>query len=70
MVAFNVIHVYKSLFKEILLPQFDKFQTEIQGSLTKFSVFKVSGVNLQKLQNAITASGAENMECLTIRDRV
>ena len=33
---------YMSLFKEIILQQFDAFQTKIQGSLTKLGAFNAS----------------------------
>ena len=38
----DCIKCYISLFKEIILQQFDAFQTEIQGSLTKLCAFKAS----------------------------
>ena len=38
----DCIKCYISLFKEIILPQFDAFQTEIQSFLTKLCAFKVS----------------------------
>ena len=56
----SCIKYYISLFKEIILQQFDKFQTEIQGSLTKLSAFNPS--KMAKFQ--IMAPGAENMEYL------
>ena len=38
----DCIKCYISLFTEIILQQFDPFQTEIQGSLTKLCAFKAS----------------------------
>ena len=46
------IYFYISLFTEIILQKMMEFQTEIQGSLTKLSVFKKCLiVTLQKWQN-------------------
>ena len=64
MVAFNVIYLI-SLFTEIILQQVDEFQTEIQGSHTKLSVFKVSRGHPSNVAKwPIMAPGAENMEYL------
>ena len=59
------IKCYISLFKEIILQQFDAFQTEIQGSVTKLCAFKASRDHLSKVVKLpIMSSGAENMEYL------
>ena len=56
---------YISLFKEIILQQFDGFQTEIQGSLTKMCAFKASrGHSSKVVKLPIMSPGAENMEYL------
>ena len=59
------IEWYISLFKEIILQQFDAFQTEIQGSLTKLGAFNASRGHPSKVVKLpIMSSGAENMEYL------
>ena len=53
---------YVSLFKEIILPRLDEFQTEIEGSHSKLSAFKVSRGQQSKVAKLlIMAPGAENM---------
>ena len=59
------IKCYISLFKEIILQQWDAFQTEIQGSFTKLYAFKASRGRPSKMVNLpIMSPGAENMEYL------
>ena len=59
------IKCYISLFKEIILQQFDAFQTEIQGSLTKLCAFKAfRGHSSKVVKLPIMSPGAENMEYL------
>ena len=59
------IKCYISLFKEIILQQFDAFQTETQNSLTKLCAFKASrGHPSKKVKLPIMSSGAKNMEYL------
>ena len=54
-----------ALFKEIIFQQFDAFQTEIQGSLTKLCAFKASrGHSSKVVKLPIMSTGAENMEYL------
>ena len=54
-----------SLFKDIILQQLDKFQTEIQGSLTKLSAFKAFSDRPSKVVKVpIISIGAENMKYL------
>ena len=61
----DCIKCYISLFKEINLQQFDAFQTEIQGSLTKLFAFKASrGHSSKVVKLPIMSPGAENMEYL------
>ena len=61
----DCIKCYLSLFKEIILQQFDAFQTEIEGPLTKLCAFKVSrGHSPKVIKLPIIAPGAENMEYL------
>ena len=61
----DCIKCYISLFKEIILQQFDAFQTEIQGSLTKLCAFKASrGHSSKVVKLPIMSPGAENMEHL------
>ena len=59
------IKCYILLFKEIILQQFDAFQTEIQGSLTKLCSFKASRGHPSKVVKLpIMSPGAENTEYL------
>ena len=61
----DCIKCYISLFKEIILQQFDAFQTEVQGSLTKLCAFKASrGHSSKVVKLPIMWPGAENMEYL------
>ena len=61
----DCIKCYILLFKEIILQQFDAFQTEIQGSLTKLCAFKVSrGHSSKMVKLPIMSPGAEIMEYL------
>ena len=61
----DCIKYYISLLKEIILQQFDAFQTEIQGSLTKLCAFKASrGHSSKVVKLPIMSPGAENMEYL------
>ena len=61
----DCIKCYISLFEEIILQQFDAFQTEIQGSLTKLCAFKASRGHYSKVVKLpIMSPGAENMEYL------
>ena len=61
----DCIKCYISLFKEIILQQFDAFQTEIQGSHTKLCAFKASrGHSSKVVKLPIMSPGAENMEYL------
>ena len=61
----DCIQCYISLFKEIILQQFDAFQTEIQDSLTKLCAFKASrGHSSKVVKIPIMSPGAENMEYL------
>ena len=63
----DCIKCYISLFKEITLQQFDAFQTEIQGSLTKLCAFRVSrGHSSKVVKLPIMSPGAEDMEYLNI----
>ena len=61
----DCIKCCRSLFKEIILQQFDAFQTEIQGSLTKLCAFKASrGHSSKVVKLPVMSPGAENMEYL------
>ena len=61
----DCIKCYISLFKEIILQQFDAFQTEIQGSFTKLFDFKASrGHSSKVVKLPIMSPEAENMEYL------
>ena len=54
-----------SLFPKIILQQLVEFQTEMQGSLTKLCVYKVSRGRPSKVAKLpIIVSVAENMEYL------
>ena len=54
------------LAKEIILQQFDAFQTEIQGSLTKRCAFNASRVHPSKVVKLpIMSPGAKKMEYLS-----
>ena len=59
------IKCYISLFIEIILQQYDAFQTEIQGSHTPLCAFKASrGQPSKVVKLSIMSPGAENMEYL------
>ena len=59
------IKCYISLFKEIILQQYDAFQTEIQNSLTKPCAFKASRGHPSKMVKLpIMSPGAKNLEYL------
>ena len=61
----DCIKCYISLFKKIILQQFDAFQTEIQGSITKLCALKASrGHSSKVVKLPIMSPGAENMEYL------
>ena len=61
----DCIECYISLFKEIILQQFDAFQTEIKGYLTKLCAFKASrGHSSKVVKLPIMSPWAENMEYL------
>ena len=61
----DCIQCYMSLLKDIILQQFDAFQTEIKGSLMKPCAFKVSrGHSSKVVKLPIMSPGAENMEYL------
>ena len=59
------IQCYISLFQEIILQQYDAFQTEIQDPLTKPCAFKASRGHPSKVVKLpIMSPGAENIEYL------
>ena len=61
----DCIKCYISLFKEIILKELDAFQTEIQGSLTKWCAFKAPRGHPSKVVKLpIMSPGAENMKYL------
>ena len=59
------IKCYILLFKKNILQQFDAFQTEIQGSISKLCAFNASRGHPSKVVKLpIMSPGAENMEHL------
>ena len=65
----SCIQCYISLFTEIILQQFDAFEIEIQGTLTKLWSFKASRGQPSKVVKfiSIMSHGAEDMEYLNNR---